>query len=133
MTSRPIVLLVALLVLTLCEQSAKCDELVDTLVRSDGHFASSLRQQIESNWMYDPGLPGIENWTVEISVAMNPDGTVGSALITGDLEKMKNDANYRKFAESARLAVLKSSPLKIPASVPYAVWKKIFLTFRIPY
>ena len=119
--------LVILFALASCEQPPK----PDATAQSGDDLPSSLRRQVESHWEYNPGLPGIDKSTVTIALEMNPDGSVKSASIIDDLPRMKNDDNYRAFAESALRAVMRSSPLKIPPSVPYEVWKRIVIDFRV--
>jgi hypothetical protein len=100
------------------------------VAQPDENIAPSLRRQVESHWLYDPSLPGNQKWTVTFAVEMEPDGRVKSVTIVDDLALTKSDANYRKFADSARQTVMRSSPLKMPTSAPYEAWKKIIMTFR---
>jgi hypothetical protein len=88
----------------------------------------SVRRQVEYNWLLDLGMPGVENMEAEILVEMSPDGTVRSARI--DESGNNGDPNWPKFAQSCRRAVLKSSPLRIPSSVPYEKWKRLTLVFN---
>ena len=87
----------------------------------------SIRQQVEENWMVDIGMSGLETMAVQIDVEMNPDGSVQAAKIdpAGD----NGNPNWRQFAAACLRAVLRSSPLHMPADKPYAAWKHITLTF----
>jgi hypothetical protein len=126
MSFRPFLAVAVLFALTSCEHSTSSS----AMDQPDEGIEPSLRRQIEQHWAFDPSLPGIETWSVVIAAEMGPDGSVKSASIVEDLALLKNDANYRKFADSALQAVMRSSPLKIPASMPYAAWRKIIMTFR---
>jgi hypothetical protein len=86
-----------------------------------------IRQQIEQNWLVDVGMPGLGDIIVEIVVQMNPDGTVQSAKI--DEGGFNGNPNWRIVAESARRAVLKSSPLRMPPEKPYQAWARMRLVF----
>jgi hypothetical protein len=66
--------------------------------------------------------------TITISVEMNPDGTVQSAVI--EPSKDSDNPDWRLFAESCRRAIFRSSPLRMPLDKPYAAWKHITFTFK---
>jgi len=86
-----------------------------------------IRQQIEHNWLIDAGMQGLDQMTVDILVQMNPDGSVQQATI--DDSTNNGGPNWRIMAESARRAVYKSSPLRMPPNKPYEAWAKIRLHF----
>ncbi|WP_119460243.1 cell envelope integrity protein TolA [Rhodospirillaceae bacterium SYSU D60014] len=88
----------------------------------------AIRAQIERCWIVDPGMKGIEDITVEIVTTLNPDGSVNRAYWK-DQNRYNSDKLYRVVAESARRAVLKCSPLKIPQK-KYATWKEVTLVFN---
>lgn len=90
----------------------------------------AIRRQIEPNWNYNPGLPGIETMTVDLILTMNPDGSVQNVEFA-DQAAVNASADYRAFAESAKRAVNLSSPLKMPANRPYELWKRIVMGFRV--
>ena len=46
-----------------------------------------------------------------------------------DQSKLR-DPNYRMFVESAKRAVMKCSPLRFPASMPYEDWKSTTFNFN---
>jgi hypothetical protein len=87
----------------------------------------SIRQQIREKWMLDVGMAGLETMTVQIDVEMNPDGSVRVARIDPGTDN--GDPNWRLFAESCRRAVLKASPLRMPAGRSYTLWKRMSLVF----
>jgi len=86
-----------------------------------------IRKQVQENWIVDIGMAGLETMAVRIDVEMNPDGSVQVARI--DPATDNGNPNWREYAEMCRRAVLKSSPLRIPADKPYAVWKHMTLIF----
>ena len=87
-----------------------------------------IRQQVQENWMVDVGMAGLETMVVQIDVEMNPDGSVQAAKI--DPASDNGNPNWRQFAAACLRAVLKSSPLRMPAGKPYAVWKRMTLIFN---
>jgi hypothetical protein len=87
-----------------------------------------IRQQIQENWILDVGMAGLEAMTVQIEVAMNPDGSVQTARI--DPATDNGNPNWRSFAQSCLRAVLRASPLRMPAKWPYAAWKRMTLVFN---
>ncbi len=87
-----------------------------------------IRAQIQRCWNVPIGAEGIEDVVVEVSVAMNPDGSVLRARIV-DGSRLQGDSTYRVVAESARTAVLKCSPLRMPAK-KYEQWREMILTFN---
>jgi len=66
---------------------------------------------------------------VAIRAELDPDGTVRSVLALPDQSKLR-DPNYRMFVESAKRAVMKCSPLRFPASMPYEDWKSTTFNFN---
>ena len=88
---------------------------------------ATIRRQIEENWLVDVGMPDLETMVATIIVEMNPDGSVQSARI--DPASVRDDPNWKLFAESCRRAVLRASPLQMPPDKPYAAWKTITLLF----
>jgi len=82
----------------------------------------SIRQQI-----FDPGMPDLDKMHVVVVVDLNRDGSVQSARIDSPPENASS--NWKMFAESCIRAVLKSSPLRMPARIPYDAWKRLTLVF----
>lgn len=98
-----------------------------TELASDVPMTSSdedgIRQQIEQNWSIDPGAQGADQILVELRVSMQPDGTVTKVEI---LNNQPGNGTFDYFARGARTAVLKASPLKLPAG---KYWPTIKLRF----
>lgn len=88
-----------------------------------------VRQQIMRCWNVQGGYKGIENMSVEIWVAMNPDGTVRQARIENASDYAR-DPFKKAFAESAYRAVLnkRCQPFKLPPE-KYNRWKTMTLNF----
>ncbi|MSO89111.1 MAG: hypothetical protein EXQ89_03965 [Rhodospirillaceae bacterium] len=72
-----------------------------------------IRQQITSNWNPPIGAKDAQNMIVAVSVAISRDGTVADVRIEDEARADRDDV-FRVFAESARRAVLRSSPLRLP-------------------
>jgi outer membrane biosynthesis protein TonB len=74
----------------------------------------AIRQRVSQFWNIDAGARGVESFAVELRVWIAADGTVSEVRIervTGE------DGPFRQaFAEGARRAVLRASPLPMPAS-----------------
>ena len=89
-----------------------------------------VRHQIAECWNLPAGAKDAEDLIIEISLSMNPDGTVRDARIR-DQGRLDRDPFFRAAAESAYRAVLnpKCSPLKLPLD-KYEHWKTMVLTFN---
>lgn len=87
-----------------------------------------VRRQVEERAVIDPGMPGLEEMQVAIIVEMNPDGSVQSARI--DPASIRDDPNWKLFAENCLRAIYRASPLKMPPDKPYAAWKTITFVFN---
>lgn len=88
----------------------------------------AVRAQIEANFLLDPGMAGLEEMVVVVSVSMNPDGSITSLEL--DPSTDNGHPNWKLFARSCLRAVEKSSPLKMPRDLPYNAWKEITLRFE---
>lgn len=88
-----------------------------------------VRQQISECWSLPAGAKEAENLSIEIRMAMNPDGTVRQARIL-DQGRLKSDPFFRAAAESALRAVLNPhcNPLKLPPE-KYQQWQNMILIF----
>lgn len=73
----------------------------------------AIRQKIYQNWNVDLGAKGIETFIVDLRLFVGADGIVRDVSVEN--QNWNSDGAYRAFVESARRAVLKSSPLPIPA------------------
>ncbi len=88
-----------------------------------------VRQQIKECWSLPAGAKEAENLSIEIRMAMNPDGTVRQARIL-DQSRLHSDPFFRAAAESALRAVLNPhcNPLKLPPE-KYQQWQNMILIF----
>lgn len=76
-----------------------------------------IRGQIERNWNLGSlaGSPDLAGMLVELRITLQPDGTVTRV----DVINTGNSAYFRQAAESAKRAVMISSPLRLPAGKTY--------------
>jgi hypothetical protein len=88
----------------------------------------AIRQQIYPNWFVPAGIKDAENIIVEIEVRLSETGEVLSAKIL-DEKKCMSQQSTRVAAESAKRAVMLSSPIKVPASLKGAL-KNFVLRFN---
>ncbi len=88
-----------------------------------------VRQQIRECWSLPAGAKEAEDLSIEIKMAMNPDGTVRQARIL-DQNRLQSDPFFRAAAESALRAVLNPhcNPLKLPPE-KYQQWQNMILIF----
>ena len=88
-----------------------------------------VRRQIAQCWTLQAGAKEAENLIIEISVAMNPDGTVRHARIQNK-DRVAGDPFFRAAAESALRAVLnpRCQPFKLPRD-RYDRWQTMALIF----
>jgi outer membrane biosynthesis protein TonB len=87
----------------------------------------AIRQKIESCWTVDPGEEGFGNVSAQIQVFISPDGTVQRADIL-DMTRYFADAQFRTFANRARIAVLSCKGIPISAD-HYNELKEMILNF----
>lgn len=88
----------------------------------------AIRRQIETNWSIPAGARDAEDLSVEIRIVLAPDGTVRNVSIS-DVARLAGHDYYRSAAESAKRAVLKSSPLRGLPPDKYEAWREIVLNF----
>ncbi len=90
----------------------------------------ALRRQISGCWNIPAGARDAENLVVQVSVSVNPDGTVLQAKVVNS-RGMQREPYYQIAAESALRAVLhpNCSPLRLPMN-KYKQWKEFTLTFN---
>lgn len=86
-----------------------------------------IRAQVERRWNPDRSTIKAGNWVVAIHIVIQPDGRVIRAEIVDD-PRYSSDSAYRDFANSARNAVLLSSPLTVPPD-EYDIAKDIVVDF----
>jgi hypothetical protein len=72
----------------------------------------AIRQKISQYWNIDPGARGVETFAVELRVWADRDGTVRDVRVVA----VQGEAGgFRDaFADGARRAVLRASPLPMP-------------------
>ncbi len=88
----------------------------------------AIRAHVQPHWFLDAGMKSIDKLFVEIRVKLGPDGTVQSAQVISSAPP-GTERQFQAFAESARRAVLKSSPIPIPGG-KYDTFKDMVLVFR---
>lgn len=76
-----------------------------------------LRSQIQRRWNFDVAQLGQRHWLIAVHVVLAADGTVETAVVQEDAD-LKTDPAYRALVQSARNAVLVSSPLHLPRDLP---------------
>lgn len=86
-------------------------------------------EQVTPCWNINPGAQNAENLAVVIKMAMNPDGTVQSAVIA-DQARYYREPFFQSAADAAKRAVLnpRCNPIKLPAD-KYQVWRNITINF----
>lgn len=89
----------------------------------------AVRAQVERNWNIDAGAKDAANLVVEVRIQLEQDGTVRSATIV-DSMRYGADNYWRSMADSARRAVLLSSPLQGLPADKYDQWKDIKMRFN---
>lgn len=74
---------------------------------------AEVRKQIESNWNLGDlmGSPELKDVVIELRVSLGPDGTVNAVEA---LDAQPDNPTIRQAVDSARRAVMISSPLKLP-------------------
>jgi hypothetical protein len=87
----------------------------------------AVKSQISGCWIFDVGARGVGEMTVDVRVALAPDGTVKTVQADGGT-RMAVDPIYRSFVEATVRAVWKCSPLRVPLN-KYDTWKQLLLHF----
>ncbi|MBX7201242.1 MAG: TonB C-terminal domain-containing protein [Rhodospirillaceae bacterium] len=87
----------------------------------------AIRRHIEGCWRIDPGTEGMEGMSAEVQVIINPDGSVRDAKII-DMARYFADAAFRRFATSARTAILGCGNIPI-SQERYNILKDITFNF----
>ncbi len=90
----------------------------------------AIQAQIERCWAIPAGARNAEDLVVEISMVLNPDGSVRSARIV-NTSRAERDPFFRTAAESALRAVYNPNcnPLPVPLE-DYEKWRNITLRFN---
>jgi outer membrane biosynthesis protein TonB len=98
------------------------------VARQTASLQDAIRSQVQSCWLVPAGAPEAENLVVRLKISLNPDGSLSRPPEIVDQGKIGQSDYYRVAAESARRAVQKCSPLKLPVD-SYDLWRDIELTF----
>lgn len=95
-------------------------------VDSDAAIVSS---QIIPHWVVAGGVRNAETLIIRIRIKMKDNGEIpASSIEIIDKDRYNSDSVFRSAADSARRAILKASPLKIPAEK-----KHLFKDFEISF
>jgi outer membrane biosynthesis protein TonB len=100
---------------------------IDT-ARITASLQDAIRSQVQPCWLFPAGAPNAEDLVVRLHIALNPDGSLNGPPEILDQSKIGQSDYYRVAAESARRAVQKCAPLKLPVD-SYDIWRDIDLTF----
>jgi Predicted membrane protein len=90
-----------------------------------------IRKQVEDQWLFDLGARDAQNLIVRIRFSLNPDGSLRTQPEIVDQARMymPGQEAYRSAAESARRAVLKAAPFKLPPGNKDKWSQEIILNF----
>lgn len=93
---------------------------------------TSLVKQIARCWRLpqDVTPDDVQNFTVGLQLSIGRNGTPGAVKLT-DTRRIKEDARYRAFADSALTAALDPAchPFELPGE-KYAAWRSLTVTFK---
>ena len=98
--------------------------------RAAATLAQAIRAQVAPCWNPPTGGRDVRRMTVVVSVQYNRDGRVIGLPVAGTPSgTTAANADYaRAFAETARRAVLRCQPLKLPAEL-YELWGSVEINF----
>ena len=98
--------------------------------RAAATLAQAIQAQVAPCWNPPIGGADVKNMTVVIRADYGRDGRViGQPGIVSQTGVTAGNADYsRAFAETARRAVLRCSPLKLPANM-FDMWKSVEINF----
>ena len=77
-------------------------------------YKRQIAEHVRYNWRFNAGGRDVLAMSVEIRVAVQPGGQVVGVQVLGGSGRYGADPVFTAFADSARRAVLVSSPLPIP-------------------
>ena len=93
---------------------------------------TSLVKQIARCWRLPQDITpdDVQNFTVGLQLSISRNGTPGAVKLT-DARRIKEDARYRAFADSALTAALDPAchPFELPGE-KYAAWRSLTVTFK---
>lgn len=98
--------------------------------RATASLASAIRAQVAPCWNPPLGGADVRNMTVLLRIRFAKDGKViGTPEVMSQTAVTSGNATYaRVFAETAKRAVIRCSPLKLPADL-YDAWREIEFNF----
>jgi outer membrane biosynthesis protein TonB len=98
--------------------------------RAAATLSQAIRAQVAPCWNPPIGGADVRRMTVLIAAEYAPDGRViGTPRVLNQTGISSDNGDYaRAFAETARRAVLRCSPLKLPADL-YPQWKSVEINF----
>jgi hypothetical protein len=98
--------------------------------RAAATLAQAIRAQVAPCWNPPIGGADVRKMTVLIGAEFLSDGSVtGTPRVISQTGTSGQNGDYaRAFAETARRAVLRCSPLKLPADL-YPMWKSVEINF----
>lgn len=90
-----------------------------------------IRKQVEDQWLFDLGAKDAQELIVRIRFSINPDGSLRQQPEIVDQARMymPGQESYRSAAESARRAVLKAAPFRLPPGDKDKWGQEIILNF----
>lgn len=98
--------------------------------RATATLVQAIRAQVAPCWNPPIGGADVKKMTVLLHIEVNRDGSiVGRPSVVGQTGVTGGNQDYaRAFAETARRAVLRCAPLKLPADL-YDLWKAVEINF----
>lgn len=98
--------------------------------RATASLAGAIRAQVAPCWNPPLGGADVRNMTVLLRIRFAKDGrVVGTPEVVSQTAVTAGNATYaRVFAETAKRAVIRCSPLKLPADL-YEAWREIEFNF----
>lgn len=98
--------------------------------RALASLEAAIRAQIAPCWNPPAGGADVREMTVVLRIRLNRDGSIAAPpeLVSQTGATEANAAYARAFAETARRAVLRCTPLELPADL-YADWREFELNF----
>jgi colicin import membrane protein len=101
---------------------------IDT-ARLTASLQDAIRAQVQPCWLFPAGAPHAEDLDVRLHISLNPDGSLNGPPVILNQGKVNQSDYYRVAAESARRAVQKCAPLKLPVD-SYDLWRDIDMNFN---
>lgn len=98
--------------------------------RATASIAAAIRAQVAPCWNPPIGGADVRKMTVLLHIEINRDGSIaGRPGVVSQTGVTSANSDYaRAFAETARRAVLRCAPLKLPADL-YDQWKTVEINF----